>query len=186
MVINSIMIYFVRHGRTDDNENKIVSGQKNVPLNEHGLAQALETAEYLKDIKFAACYCSPLMRARQTCAAVMQYHKHLKPIYDDRLKARYYGKVEGQPETAITFNRWQVGAFDRETAELELETIEDLYNRVADLLDEILKKYPKKNVLVIGHSCIGRVAAGYFNGIPENQDFSALKVSNAKVVMFDK
>lgn len=180
------MIYFVRHGRTDDNENKIISGQHNVPLNEHGLAQAQETALYLKDIQFAACYCSPLMRARQSCEEILKYHKNLQPVFDDRLKARYYGKVEGQPESAISFNRWQVGAFDRETAELELETIPALYQRVANLFDEILANYPQQNVLVIAHSCIGRIAAAYFNGMPDDQDFSALKVPNAKVVMFDK
>ena len=180
------MIYFVRHGQTDANVNKIVAGQQDVPLNVHGLEQAKETALYLKDIKFSACYCSPLLRAKQSCAEILKYHRGLTPNYDDRLKARDYGKVQGQPETAINFNRWKVGADDAQTAALAMETIPDFYHRVAKFFDEVLALYPNKNVLVIAHSCVGRVAAGYFNGVPTDQDFSSLKIPNAKVVVFDK
>ena len=180
------MIYFVRHGQTNANLNKIVAGQQDVPLNETGLEQAKQTALYLKDIRFSACFCSPLLRAKQSCAEILKYHHGLKPVYDDRLKARYYGKVEGQPETSINFNRWKVGADDAQTQALAMETVTDIYDRVANFFDEILAQYPHKNVLVIAHSCIGRVAAGYFNGVPEDLDFSNLKIPNAKVVMFDK
>lgn len=180
------MIYFVRHGQTDANANKIIAGQQDVPLNQHGLEQAKETAEYLRDIEFAACYCSPLTRAKQTCAEILKGRSGLTPIYDDRLKARDYGKVEGQPESAINFNRWKVGADDKQTKELGLETIMDLYQRVADCFDEIRDQYQNQNVLVIAHSCIGRIAAAYFNGMPSDYDFSTLKIPNAKVVMFDK
>ena len=180
------MIYFVRHGQTDANMNKIIAGQQDVPLNEHGVEQAKETAVSLKDIKFDACFCSPLTRAKQTCAEILKYHKGLTPIYDDRLKARNYGQVEGQPESAINFNRWKVGADDQQTASLGIETIMDLYQRVADCFDEIRDQYSDKNVLVIAHSCIGRIAAAYFNGMPTDYDFSTLKIPNAKVVMFDK
>ena len=180
------MIYFVRHGQTDANMTKIIAGQQDVPLNQHGVEQAKETAEFLQDIKFDACYCSPLKRARQTCEQILKYHLGLSVVYDDRLKARDYGKVEGEPESAITFNRWKVGDDDKQTEDLAIETIMDLYQRVADCFDEIRDQYANKNILVIGHSCIGRVAAAYFNGMPTDYDFSTLKIPNAKVVMFDK
>ena len=58
------MIYFVRHGQTDDNKYGIIQGNK--PLNETGVAQAKETAEILKNEHFDICYCSPLERTKQT------------------------------------------------------------------------------------------------------------------------
>lgn len=180
------MIYFVRHGQTDCNANKIIAGQQDVPLNQNGVEQAKQTADALKDIKFDVCYCSPLKRARQTCEQILKHHKGVKPIYDDRLKARNYGKVENQPESSITFNRWKVGDNDEQTKLLGMEDIQSFYNRVANFFDEVLDANPNKNVLVIAHSCIGRVAAAYFNGMPSDYDFSALKIPNAKVVMFDK
>lgn len=180
------MIYFVRHGQTDANANNIIAGQQNVPLNEHGMEQAEQTAESLKEISFDACFCSTLQRAKQTCAAILKYHPDVAPVYDERLKARFYGKMENQPANALGFNRWKVGDFDEETKSLEMENIMDFYQRVSSCFDEIREQYAGKNVLVVAHSCIGRVAAAYFNGMPTDYDFSSLKIPNAKVVMFDK
>lgn len=179
------MIYFVRHGQTDSNLNKLFP-TPDVPLNEKGFEQAQQTALSLKDVEFAACYCSPLIRAKQTCAEILKYHSNLVPNYDVRLQARYYGKLEDQPTEALTFNRWKIGVYDEQVKSLGMETVTDLYQRISSFFDEVLQKHPHQNILVVGHSCVGRVTAGYFNGVPEDQDFSSLKISNAKVVIFDK
>ena len=54
------MIYFVRHGATDWNENKNEKGEKDprmqgqvdIPLNATGISQALLASENLKGIEF--------------------------------------------------------------------------------------------------------------------------------------
>ena len=77
------MIYFVRHGQTDDNANgNLLTGWSATPLNEKGFAQARETAENLNDIKFDICFCSPLLRTRQTLNEIIKYHKNLNVVYD--------------------------------------------------------------------------------------------------------
>ena len=179
------MIYFVRHGQTSDNLNKIYTGQKDVPLNENGIAQAKETAELLKDVKFDVCFCSPLVRAKQTCGEILKYHKNLKVIYDDRLKERDYGKLVGQPVGSIKFNRWKVGDDVGMNQKYQIEEIMSVYNRVADFYDEVLPKYKGKNVLIVAHSGIGRIGSAYFNGMPENLDFSVIQIKNAEVLQFE-
>lgn len=180
------MIYFVRHGQTDYNLNKIYAGQQDVPLNRNGIEQAKQTALDLKDIKFDICFCSPLIRARQTCDEILKYHNNLVPIYDNRLIERYYGKLENKPVGYINFNRWKVGADDKQTKDLDIETIMEVYNRVSNFFDEILTKYPNKNILVVAHSGIGRIGTAFFNGLPNENDFSTIKIPNAGVVIFDK
>ena len=71
------MIYFIRHGQTDDNLNQIYTGQKDVPLNQNGIEQAKSTAKELKDTKIDICFCSPLLRAKQTSEEIMKYHKNI-------------------------------------------------------------------------------------------------------------
>jgi len=44
-------VFFVRHGETDSNRNRIVQGQLDTQLNATGLAQAVMTAEALKASK---------------------------------------------------------------------------------------------------------------------------------------
>lgn len=180
------MIYFVRHGQTDYNLNKIYAGQQDIPLNQNEIEQAKTVALDLKDIKFDVCFCSPLIRARQTCDEILKYQAKLKPIYDDRLKERYYGKLENQPVGIIKFNRWKVGEDDKQTELLEIEKIMSVYNRVSDFFDEILEKHKNKNILVVAHSGIGRIGSAYFNGFPSEKDFSTIRIPNAGVVMFNK
>ncbi len=180
------MIYFIRHGQTNDNLIKIYTGQKDVPLNETGIKQAQDTAETLKDIKFDICYCSPLIRAKQTCEQILKHHPNLKVIYDNRLKERDYGKLVGKPVGSIPFNRWQVGAAEDLTKEYEIEEIMHVYNRLEDFYNEILKNHTNKNILLVAHSGIGRISHAYFYGMPENNDFSNIKIPNAGVVIFEK
>ncbi len=180
------MIYFVRHGQTDYNLNKIYAGQQDIPLNQNGIEQAKQTALDLQKIKFDVCFCSPLIRAKQTCYEILKHHNNLSPIFDDRLKERYYGKLENQPVGSIKFNRWKVGADEEQTKNLNIEMIIDVYKRVSNFFDEILNKYKDKNILVVAHSGIGRIGSAYFNGFPPENDFSTINIPNAGIVIFDK
>ena len=95
------MIYFVRHGSTDWNENinemgkrdPKLQGRADIPLNEKGIGQAFQLAESLKDIKFDRVLCSPLTRTRQTCEII---NNGKYPIeIDERLIERDFGEYEG-------------------------------------------------------------------------------------------
>lgn len=180
------MIYFVRHGQTDYNLNKIYAGQQDIPLNQNGIDQAKLTAIDLQDINFDVCFCSPLIRAKQTCEEILKYHKELFPIYDDRLKERFYGDLENKTVGSIKFNRWKIGEDDKQTKSLHIEDILNVYDRVSNFFDEVLDKYKDKNILVVAHSGIGRIGYAYFNGFPPDNDFSTFKIPNAGVVIFDK
>lgn len=179
------MIFFIRHGQTDDNLNQIYTGQKDVPLNQNGIAQAKSTAEELKDTKIDICFCSPLLRAKQTCEEIVKYHKNLRVIYDDRLKERDYGNLVGLPVDTINYNRWQVINDKRTQKEYNAETIMSVFERLSSFYDEILPKYKNKNILVVAHSGVGRISSAYFNGMPEDMDFSTIKIKNASMIQFN-
>lgn len=62
-------LYFVRHGQTDNNKNRIVNGgNDDLDLNETGREQAKQTAEAIKKsgIQFDRIISSPLARAVNT------------------------------------------------------------------------------------------------------------------------
>lgn len=180
------MIYFVRHGQTDDNLNKIYTGQKDIPLNKTGIEQAKQVAEQLSDIKFDVCFCSPLTRAKQTCKEILAFQPRTKVFYDDRLKERDYGELVNLPMGSIKFNRWKIGEDEPLADRWKVEKIMSVYKRVAEFYDEILSNYKNKNILIVAHSGIGRVGSAYFNDMPADQDFSSIEVPNANVVMLDK
>ncbi|HUA73377.1 MAG TPA: histidine phosphatase family protein [Solirubrobacteraceae bacterium] len=63
-------IYLARHGRTAYNHEGRFQGQQEVPLDDLGREQAAELAERATSYGFAALWCSPLRRARETADAV--------------------------------------------------------------------------------------------------------------------
>ena len=60
------IIFLVRHGTTDYNENDLLQGRMDNPLNERGIKEAELLSEQLKNEEFDACYHSPMTRAKQT------------------------------------------------------------------------------------------------------------------------
>jgi alpha-ribazole phosphatase len=57
---------WVRHGQTEENRTGRYLGHSDVPLNEHGCAQAEQAARMLASERPAALYTSDLLRCRQT------------------------------------------------------------------------------------------------------------------------
>ncbi len=176
------MIYFVRHGQTDDNANgNILTGWMATPLNEVGLKQAEGTAKELKDIKFDICFCSPLKRTKQTLEAIKKYHQDLKVVFDDRLKERNYGEITGKPSSICKFRRWN----GNDELPFKMESIDEMFDRIADFYDDIKNKYKGKNILIVSHSGVGRLTYFYFNGKPKDNDYSNFAIDNAEVMKFE-
>lgn len=77
-------MYLARHGQTAYNAEGRFQGQGPVPLDATGRAQAVELAERAVPYEFAALWCSPLLRARET-ADVVAGRIGLVPREDPRL-----------------------------------------------------------------------------------------------------
>ncbi len=87
------MIYIIRHGQTELNISNALQGRSDHPLNDTGIRQAMEAAERLKGISFAAVYSSPLIRAVRTAEIIAPA---VKPVIDERLIEMEYGPYEGK------------------------------------------------------------------------------------------
>jgi len=180
------MIYYVRHGESEDNIYNIVTGINDVALTKKGLEQARKTAKELKSIHFDACYISPLIRAKQTANEILAFHTYLIPVYDERLKERNYGKANGFKKEDFKFdeyeNRYKIGY---KSSIKGLESVEELLKRVKGFFDEVKNKHKEKNVLIVGHGGYARAAYCYFNGVPKNGNLIHIEIENAKVMTFN-
>jgi probable phosphoglycerate mutase len=94
-------IVFIRHGETDWNLEGRLQGQRDIPLNEVGRAQAAEAGRKLRSIVDPAALpwrVSPLERTRET-AEIARNALGLDPKayeLDDRLKELTFGEWEGR------------------------------------------------------------------------------------------
>ncbi len=182
------MLYFVRHGSTDWNENKNSKGEidpkcqgrVNLSLNNTGLLQAEECANALKGKKFDRVICSPLKRAMQTCEIINDGTMEVE--YDERVAERDFGEFEGKERSSFDFyGFWNLfSPQEFKTA----ETLKDVVKRVFSLLDELMEN-KRKNYLIVSHGGIGCVIASYFKGIPSDGNYLNYEIPTGKPLVFD-
>jgi broad specificity phosphatase PhoE len=70
--VSAASVYLARHGQTAYNLERRFQGHLPVPLDETGRTQAADLAERASAHRFAALWCSPLLRARETADTVAQ------------------------------------------------------------------------------------------------------------------
>ena len=95
------VLVFIRHGETDWNREGRLQGQRDIPLNDTGRAQARRNGTAIKaDMPEAASFdfiASPLSRSRETME-IVRAAMGLPPEHyatDDRLKELTFGRWEG-------------------------------------------------------------------------------------------
>lgn len=102
----------IRHGQTYFNRYNRLQGWSNSPLTDAGIADAHRAGNKLKDIDFAAAYCSDTTRAQITAQVILQInesHGHAKPtlVSDMHFREQCYGYFEGQD---MNMAWWAAGA----------------------------------------------------------------------------
>ena len=87
---------FLRHGETESNVRRIVTGSLDVPLTARGEAQARSAAAALSGKDITSIFASPLRRARVTAEVIADALALPVTLIAD-LQERCWGVLEGQP-----------------------------------------------------------------------------------------
>jgi broad specificity phosphatase PhoE len=176
-------MYLARHGQTAYNAEGRFQGQGAVPLDSTGRAQAAALAEQALTYEFAALWCSPLLRARET-ADIVARRIGLTPREDDRLMETDAGEwtdrsfAEVQAETPAEFERFRHG--DPTFAFPGGESFAQQGVRVAGAFHDI--KRAEAPALIVCHGGVIRIAL-----FQRTKDREALsdRVPNATIVPLD-
>ena len=88
-------LILVRHGETAWNVEKRIQGHLDIPLNDHGRAQAQAVRDALAQAPIHAVVSSPLQRARDT-AQPLADHLGLQVKALETLAERHFGVLQGQ------------------------------------------------------------------------------------------
>ncbi len=138
--------YFLRHGQTDHNRQRICQGHTDTPLNALGVAQAKEAASILAEARPIAIAASDLKRVRQTAKPVAE-QLGLDIAIDADLRERAFGIYEDQ---CIEGQLW---SFDHPSVE-----------SIDDFVDRSLRGFKAAliadDTLVVTHGGLRRVLAG--------------------------
>ena len=161
-------IFITRHGQTKWNALGKIQGQTDIELNDIGRGQAKETSELLKDEKIDLIITSPLKRAKET-AEIINSKFNVEIIEDKRLMERGFGECEGMTKyeraklKAVTPEVENIWNYNTNVNVYNMETMKDFCLRVYDFLDDLIKKYKDKNILLVTHGGVSVPIKFYFS-----------------------
>ena len=180
------MLYIMRHGKTDWNILHKLQGRTDIPLNDDGRKMAEEARELYKDVHFDVCYCSPLVRARET-AEIFLKGRDIPIITDERLLEMCFGKYEGTancfeiPDCPIKVMFLEP---EKYTTPVEgAESFDELFARTGDFLENTAKPLVNegKDVLIIGHGTMNSSIVCQVMGLPIEK-FWSQGIENCKLM----
>lgn len=142
---DSVLIALVRHGETEWNRQRRIQGTTDIPLNDTGRQQAVQTGERLAGEQWDAVYGTPLSRAAETAQIIARTLELPEPALLADLAERAHGVLEGLDHAG------------RAAVEAQAATIEGLEPRSAVIarataaLAGIAAAHPGGSVVVVSH-----------------------------------
>lgn len=150
-------INLLRHAQAFHNLATVDSSQlKDAALTELGERQAYEIRPNLVPLKFAAIYCSPLQRCRQTLKLACPRSVYNRVLVDDRLLEQPYGthisnqRSERNEVIANSPIYWDCSRV-AETNPISVRTKTEEYQIILDFTKMLIHEYPDKMVLIVCH-----------------------------------
>lgn len=177
---NEKYIIFARHGKTDYNVKKLLTGRGSNPdLNEEGIKQALELGKKLaqdfsEDLQIELIVSSDMKRTNKT-SNLVNTHLSVPLIYNRELQEVDRGGLEGKPldEVIPIINSIPE---NQSHPIYGGESTEAFRNRI---IENICKYYyaPEKVILLVAHGYAGEIAHHYFKN--EN-----IQLGNSDYIIF--
>lgn len=163
------LIYVVRHGEVDPSWRDRVYGCLDVPLSEHGAAEARASAAALAEVDFDAIFTSPLARARFTAELLAERrrvraieHAGLRELDRGRWAGKSFAELERESPGALA----QWNSAPERVRPPDGESLADLQQRVCAALRELLGSTAPRTVAVAAHGWVARVIVCDALGLP--------------------
>ena len=182
-------IYFVRHGKTDWNDQFRYQGATDIPLNDEGRKQARKAAARLAASDIEAVFASPLARASETAGIIAGLHDGLEVEPLSELTEVNFGEWEGLTVPEIKsgfgeelFSRWKKNQLH--VAVPGGETMDGLWSRACRAAEKI-RHFHGTKLLVVGHGAMFRVVFPALLGLPRSSSFWLTRIDNCSISAFN-
>jgi broad specificity phosphatase PhoE len=166
-------VLLARHGDTTASKDGRFSGAIDVPLSKDGRIHASELAVRLARHPLDAIYASSMQRAHDTAGFTAKVHgMEVVPIPE--LREMNHGTWDGKTrdEVLAQYGRGQIDEYDRDPYHFHPEngeSGEDVLNRAAPALSQLVRKHDGQTILVVAHKTTNRLLICKFVGLDPQQ-----------------
>jgi len=180
-------LYILRHGETEFNAQNRYAGTLDIELSEKGIEQSRKAAATLAAIPIDIIYSSSKKRAYRTAQIINEHIS--KPLYKSGLLIeRNLGVYEGltRKEAKEKYpGLWERNVlYDERSTEHGGESVLDVKKRAQKVMDEIVGKYPGKNILLVTHGYISRMINFVILNLSEDETNKFL-LGNCEMVQYN-
>lgn len=181
-------LILIRHGQSTWNREHRIQGQLDPPLSDEGRRQAALLAARFAGRVFAGFYASDLTRAFET-AEVIGATVGQRPRAQTSLREIYLGEWEGLSTDEIAERFPTAWASWVEEPDWDVvpggEGAGPFDARVGAALDDIFRRHPNGDVLVVTHGGVIQIALHRIVGRPSHGLFP-FKIQNASISLIEK
>lgn len=176
-----MILYVVRHGKTQWNLEHRCQGVSDIPLTDEGRQEASKLYPLVKQLNVDVVFSSPLSRAYETAKLIV--NNEIPINIDDRLTERDWGMNEGMKIDEVDqYDCWDVIL---NTNVQSIERVQDFMKRISEFIEDVKSKYPDSKVLVVAHSAVLRVIHYLLGTIPEDGDLTRINIPNLRVIEYE-
>jgi len=174
-------VYLVRHAVHSAVDHVLVGRNQQTGLSSDGFWQAGRLAEYFANLGIARIHSSPQLRARQTASSIASAAGIpfvVVPEMDELDTGEWTGRSFAELENDARWRQWNC---DRGTARIpQGESMSEVRERVFRHLAHVANSYVNRQVVIVTHAEIIRVAILEFRGLAL-QDYFKVRVDPASV-----
>lgn len=173
--------FLARHGESEANQLKLITGQLDVPLTDKGRNQAQWLCDVLKYEQLAAVYASSLGRAVETARPTADFHQVSIQLLDN-LKEINFGVLQGRnadesdTEALALLQACQV---DKNYRVDGGESYQVFQQRIWGCFQSLLQTMPAE-ALIVAHRNTNEVILAHLLGLDKNSD-KTINVKNKYV-----
>lgn len=181
-------IFFIRHGRTEWNDQFRYQGATDIVLSDTGKEQARKAGLRFENIGIDSIITSPLRRAHETADIISSFHQGLRPAVMQELTEVNFGGWEGLTVPQIVeqygqdlFDRWRRDPLFTDAP--DGESNEDLWERCGRAA-AVIRSIPGKRIVVVGHGAMFRALFPKLLDMKRTGAFWKSRLDNCSVSVF--
>jgi broad specificity phosphatase PhoE len=186
-MLSPTRLCLVRHGEVDAAYQRVFGGRIDMELSPFGHEQANATAKYLQRFPFDAIYASPMKRVGQTLRRLVELQNR-NPVILPGLREVDFGDWTGLSWDQVN-EQFQTSAFawleNLEHGRINgAESATHFRERVEACLKQVLHEQPGRNVAVVCHGGVIRMALSILLDLPLKKT-SGFDIEYASVTIVD-
>ncbi len=180
-----MLIYMIRHGRTDWNDQRRIMGREQVPLNEKGRDMVTTVAGQLAGEGISAIYSGTLARTKET-ARILAAAWDADIIDEPRLDESAYEEWVGRKYTELKGDR-DFDLYSSKPTESNFsagEGMKEIQKRALAVIDRIVEEKRGIKTALVSHADVIKPVITHYLGM-DLDTMHRLAVANASVTVLD-